>query len=76
MISLSDHKQKKICEKVLQDMKAIRLVLNLTQRGLILFKHYVMVQEIISVIITNITLLDLQVKKYEKELKRIQEDND
>lgn len=75
-LSLKDHKHKKICEKVIKDINAILLVLSLTQRGLTVFKHYISIQEIISVVETNKTLLDLQLKKYEKELKAIKDANE
>jgi len=69
--SLQDHKNKKIYEKVIRDLKAVLQVLTLAQRGLTMFKNYVAVQEVISVINTNVTLMDLKVKDYEKKLKAI-----
>lgn len=69
--NLSDHKNKKKYEKIVRDLSAILKVLSLTQQGLAHFKAYVAVQEVISVLETNKTLLDLQLKKYEKELKKI-----
>lgn len=71
--SLTDHKNKKIYEKIISDIKNILQVLTLAQRGLTLFKTYIVVQEIISVINTNVTLLDLKLKDYEKKLKVINE---
>lgn len=60
-------------EKVVRDLTAMLQVLTLAQRGLILFKHYVFAQEIISVIATNVTLIDLKLKDYEKKLKVIKD---
>lgn len=70
---MQDHKNKKIYEKVIRDLTAILQVLTLAQRGLTLFKHYVFAQEIISVIATNVTLIDLKLKDYEKKLKVIKD---
>lgn len=67
--SLQDHKDKKLYQKVIRDLNATLQVLTLAQKGLILFKHYVFVQEIISVINTNVTLIELKLKDYEKKLK-------
>lgn len=71
--SLNDHKNKKIYKKIIKDIESILQVLTLTQKGLTLFKSYITVQEIISVVNTNITLLDLKRKDYEKKLKAITE---
>lgn len=64
-------KSKKKNEKIVSDISEILKVLTLTQKALSIFKHYVSIQEIISVIATNCTLLELQQKKYEKELQNI-----
>lgn len=69
--SISDHKNKKLYEKVIKDISQILQILSLAQRGLSIFKSYITVQEIISVIATNITLLELQQKKYINELQTI-----
>ena len=69
--SLQEHKNKKIYEKVIRDLKAVLQILTLAQKGLTLFKNYVSVQEIISVINTNVTLMDLKITDYEKKLKAI-----
>lgn len=69
--SLKDHKHKKVCEKLIRDINGILQVLTLTQRGLVLFKNYIVVQEIISVISTNMILLENKLKYYEKDLKKL-----
>jgi hypothetical protein len=71
--SLTDHKAKKTYEKVIIDIKGMLQVLSLTHRGLVVFKNYIIMQEIISVIHTNITLLELKLKDYEKKLKEIKD---
>lgn len=69
--SLTEHKNKKLYQKIIRDIGGILQVLSLTQRGLVIFKSYVVVQEIISVVETNKTLLELKLKDYEKKLKAI-----
>lgn len=71
--NLHEHKNKKKCKKIVKDIEAILTLLTVSQRGLSLFKHYVSVQEIISVLETNKTLLELQKKKYEAQLVEIKE---
>jgi hypothetical protein len=71
--NLNEHKNKKKYEKVVRDITGILSVLTLTQRGLAVFKHYVSVQEIISTLETNKVLLELQKKKYEKELEKLKD---
>lgn len=74
MISdLTDHKNKKKYEKIIRDINGILQVLSLTQRGLAIFKNYIAVQEVISVLETNKVLLELKLKKYEIELQKIKE---
>lgn len=69
--SISDHKNKKLYEKIIKDITAILQILSLTQRGLSIFKSYIAVQEIISVLETNKTLLELKQKQYETQLNLI-----
>lgn len=71
MISLNDYKNKKVYKKIIDDINAILKILTLTQKGLIIFKSYIVVQEIISVIETNKTLLELKLKDYENKLSKI-----
>lgn len=67
--SLSDHKNKKLAKRLVSDIDAILKVLSLTQRGLAHFKQYIPVQEIISTIQTNVTLLEVHRNKYAKALE-------
>jgi hypothetical protein len=69
--NLSDFKLKKKYERYVKDIGDILKVFNLTQKALSVFKNYIAVQEIISILETNGTLLDLKRKKYEKELEII-----
>lgn len=72
--NLKQHKLKKKFEKVVSDIDSILLVFDLASRGLIHFKNYVSVQEIISILATNTTLLKLQQKKMQKELEKMKEE--
>lgn len=67
--SISSHKLKKKYERIVKDIDSILLIFGLTQRSLKFFKNYVIVQEIVSILATNTTLLELQRKKYETELQ-------
>lgn len=65
---LGKFKNKKKYEKVVEDIDKILHILNLTQKSLSFYRSYKTVQEIISIVETNKTLLDLHLKKYTKEL--------
>lgn len=74
-ISISSHKLKKKYERIVKDIDSILLIFGLTQRSLKFFKNYIVVQEIVSILATNTTLLELQRKKYEKELELMENEN-
>ena len=71
MTNLKQYKTRRKYEKVISDINSILLVFDLASRGLVYFKNYVAVQEIISVLTTNATLLQLQQKKMQKELEQM-----
>lgn len=66
---LKGFKKEKKYKKIVSDIDSILLIFSLTQRSLAFFKEYVVVQEIISIIETNKTLLELHRKKYLNELE-------
>lgn len=72
--TINDYKAKKKYERIVKDIGDILKVFNLTQRALAVFKNYICVQEIISIIETNKSLLELQKVKYEKELILLKEE--
>ena len=74
LTNLKEHKIKKKFEKVVADINSILLVFDLASRGLAHFRSYIAVQEIISILITNATLLKLQQKKMQKELDQMKEE--
>ncbi len=69
-IDIQSHKNRKKYEQIVSDITAINHVLDLTQRSLVYFKKYKNVQEIISIIESNITLLNIHKKKYLDELEK------
>ena len=71
MISLQKHKDKKKYKKVLEDIDNILKIISLSQKSFSFYKQYISVQEMISVLETNKTLLELHRKKYEGELEKI-----
>lgn len=72
MISLESFKVKKKYKKFIEDIDAILKVVSLSQKSLSFYKQYVPVQEMISVLETNKTLLELHRKKYESKLEEIE----
>lgn len=72
MISIENFKNKKKCKKYIQDIDDILKVITLSQKSLSFFKQYTSVQEMISVLETNKTLLELHRKKYESKLEEIE----
>jgi hypothetical protein len=69
-------KQLRAFEKIVSDIPRILHVLSLTQRGLAVFKAYIPVQEIISVLETNKTLLEIKLCKYQDELEQMKKEYD
>lgn len=69
LTNFTDFKNKKKYQKIVEDLGNINHVLDLTQRSLIHYKRYKNVQEIVSIIETNLTLLQMYKTKYEKLLK-------
>ncbi len=70
--NFEDHKNKKKFTKVIEDIDSILRVISLTQKSLSYFKQYLTVQEIVSVLETNKTLLELYRKKYGDKLEEIE----
>ena len=73
--SLNDYKQKKIHERIIEDIDKILHVISLTQQSLSFFKQYIPVQKLISIMETQKTLLEIHRKKNETELEKIKESN-
>lgn len=72
IISLSDHKNKKKIKKYIEDIDNVLKIISLSQKGLSLYKQFNTVQEMISVMEINKTLLELHRKKYESKLEEIE----
>jgi hypothetical protein len=70
--SIDDFKNKKKYKKVIEDIDSILRVITLAQKSLSYFKQYLTVQEIISVLETNKTLLELYRKTYGDKLEEIE----
>jgi len=64
LVNLKDYKNKKKIDKIVSDIDKIVNIFTLTQKSLSFFKNYAVVQEVISVIETNKSLLLLHKKKY------------
>lgn len=69
IISFQKKKNSKKYKKIIQDIESILKIVTLAQKGLSLYKEYVPAQELISVLETNKTFLEIHKKKYEKEIK-------
>lgn len=72
-LDLENFKNKKKYKQIVSDINAITHVLDLTIRSLIHFKKYRTVQELISVLQTDITLLGMHKSKYENQLAKTEE---
>ena len=70
--SIDDFKNKKKYKKVIEDIDSILRVITLAQKSLSYFKQSLTVQEIISVLETNKTLLELYRKTYGDKLEEIE----
>lgn len=62
------------CEKVVEELKMVLYIFNLTINGLSHFNKYVFVTECISVLQSNKILLDIHLKKYIKAIEKIKEE--
>jgi uroporphyrinogen-III synthase len=69
--NIKSHKQKKKYERVIEDIDSMTKIFILSQQSLSFFKQYIPAQEIISILETNKTLLELQRKKFVKELESL-----
>lgn len=69
---LKDFKTEKKYKKILEDINTILRIFSLTQMSLSFFKEYVVVQEIISILETNKTMLEMHKRKYEAQLFEIE----
>jgi vacuolar-type H+-ATPase catalytic subunit A/Vma1 len=69
--SLNEFKQKKIHERVIEDIDKILHVISLAQQSLSFFKQYIPVQKLVSMMETQKTLLEIHRKKNETELEKI-----
>jgi len=72
MISIEAFKSKKKCKKYIEDIDSILKIITLSQKSLSFYKQYASVQEMVSVLETNKTLLELHRKKYESKLEEIE----
>ena len=66
-ISLKNYKHKKKYAKVITDLKAIIRIYNLALSAFKFFSKYVIVQETMSVLQSNKVLLEINLKKLEKQ---------
>lgn len=68
-INLKDYKNRKKSEKIVSDINHILKIFGLAQKSLSYFKQYTPVLEIISILETNKTFLELHRKKHKDMLK-------
>lgn len=59
-------KEQRIAKAIVDDFNTCEKILTLTLKSLDYYKKYVQVMEIISCVQTNRTLIEIQLKKYEK----------
>jgi hypothetical protein len=71
--SLSEQREKKkktkeqrLAKKIAEDLEVVLKTLNLTLDALGHYKKYIPVMEVMSSVQTNRTLMEIQLKKYEK----------
>lgn len=81
MISLDKFKKSKEkekllekSEKIVEELKIILYILELTINGLSHFSKYVFVTECVSVLQSNKVLLEIHIKKYIKAIDKIKEE--
>jgi hypothetical protein len=72
IISLQDFKDKKKIKKFIKDINTILKIIDLSEKGLSHFPQYSVVQDMLNVLKSNKTLLELHRKKYESKLEEIE----
>lgn len=75
-VSLTEHKNKKKFKKIVEDIDSILRVISLTQKSLSFYKQYIPVQEMISILATNSTLLELYRKSYADKLEELNKNDE
>ncbi len=71
LTNLTKYKTIKKYDKINSDISNILIVLNLSKEALKHFRSYVAVQEIISILQTNMNILKMQQVKFRKELDEL-----
>lgn len=71
VVKLKDYKTIKKFKRYVEDIDKLLHILITSQKALSFFKQYVVAQEMISVMETNKTFLELHLKKYEKKLAQL-----
>lgn len=59
-------KSKRLAKKIAEDLEVVLKTLNLTIDALTYYKKYVPVMEVLSSVQTNRTLIEINIKKYQK----------
>ena len=71
-LSIKEHKHKKKLKRIIEDIDKMLEIFTKTQMCLSFFKPYVAAQEIVSILETNKTLLELQRKRYSGDLEKLE----
>jgi hypothetical protein len=69
LYNIKDYKNNQKIKKLLEELDGIEKVIETSLRAFNLFKHFFPVQECISVLQTNLTLIKINKSKYKKQLK-------
>ena len=69
--NLNEFKDSKKFKKIISDLENILVVINKSQEAFKFFKHYALCQEIISVLETNKTLVEIYRKQYNDRLVEV-----
>lgn len=68
ILNFEDKKKEKKYKKIIADIDNILKIIGLTQKSLSFYKEYVPAQEIISILETNKTMLEIHRKKYAEQI--------
>ena len=68
MTNLSDYKDRKRAEHIVEELEAVLVIIRLTMKGLKLFKYYSPVQDILSQMRDSKTILEIHLNNHKQML--------
>ena len=75
LTNLSDYKDKKRVEFIIEELEAVLAIIRLAMKGLKLFKYYSPVQDILNQMRDSKTILEIHLNNHKQMLVKKEDDN-